>query len=64
MRLLIIRIGSEWFGHQDANGAWISVAVRNYQGHGFFALNGIIDQNTDPTGALVAYTITRRWRFG
>ena len=29
--LLTIRVGAAWFGHQEANGAWISVAVRNYQ---------------------------------
>jgi hypothetical protein len=54
--LLTLRIGSAWFGHQDANGAWISVAVRNYQLHGFFLLGGSIDRNTDLTGGVVAYT--------
>ncbi|MFN8527991.1 MAG: glycosyltransferase family 39 protein [Anaerolineae bacterium] len=32
--LLTINIGGAWVGHQDANGAWISTAVRNYSLYG------------------------------
>ncbi|MCC6803155.1 MAG: glycosyltransferase family 39 protein, partial [Anaerolineae bacterium] len=52
---LTLNIGNPWVGHQDANGAWISVAVRNYHWHGFFALNGIIDQNPDIVGVVSPY---------
>ncbi len=45
-----------WFGHQDANGAWFSVAARNWQLHGFFSLGGIIDTNSDLLGAVEPYT--------
>lgn len=54
--LLSIRIGAAWFGHQETNGAWISLAVRNYQLHGFRELNGLVDTNSDPTGAVTPYT--------
>lgn len=54
--LLMFRVGSEWFGHQENNGAWISVAVRNYQQHGFFELGGIVDLNTHPLGETIPYT--------
>ncbi len=54
--LLTVRIGSEWFGHQDANGAWVSVAVRNYQLHGFFAQGGLVNTNPDLTGIPQPYT--------
>jgi 4-amino-4-deoxy-L-arabinose transferase-like glycosyltransferase len=52
---LTINLGSAWLGHQDANGAWISVAVRNYQWHGFFALGGLVDINTNPLGPVIPY---------
>ena len=54
--LLTIQIGSAWFGHQDANGAWISLAVRNYQWHGFFERGGMIDTNPDLLGTPQPYT--------
>lgn len=43
--ILTIRIGAPWFGHQDANGAWISTAIRNYERYGFGALGGMIVLN-------------------
>lgn len=52
---LTLNIGGRWVGHQDANGAWISLAVRNYHWHGFLTLNGIIDQNPDMIGAVSPY---------
>ncbi len=54
--LLTIRIGAQWFGHQEANGAWFSVATRNWQLHGFFQLGGIIDTNPDLLGSVEPYT--------
>ncbi len=54
--LLTIRIGAQWFGHQEANGAWFSVATRNWQVHGFWQLGGIIDTNPDLLGAMEPYT--------
>lgn len=46
--LLTIRIGAPWLGHQDANGAWISAAIRNYERYGFGALGGMIVLNNSP----------------
>ncbi len=46
---LCFRIGAAWLGHQDANRAWISTALRNYERYGFFTLNGLITFNTTPT---------------
>lgn len=52
---LTLNIYNPWVGHQDANGAWISLAVRNYHWHGFFALDGMIDQNPDIVGSVSPY---------
>lgn len=52
---LTLNIANQWVGHQDANGAWISLAVRNYHWHGFFALNGMIDQNPEIVGVSSPY---------
>ncbi|MBE2268170.1 MAG: glycosyltransferase family 39 protein [Anaerolinea sp.] len=54
--LLTIRIGAAWTGHHDANGAWTSVAVRNWQWHGF--LNGMVIYNEgfDPAERFEYYT--------
>lgn len=54
--LLTIQIGSAWFGHQDANGAWISAAVRNYQWHGLTYLGGLVDLSPNPNGPPQPYT--------
>ncbi len=54
--LLTIKIGDAWFGHQDANGAWISVAVRNYQLHGFFQQAGLINISTGLNSPIEPYT--------
>ncbi len=53
--LLTIQIGAAWIGHQDANGAWISVAVRNYQWYGFFTHGGLVDTNPNPLGPIMPY---------
>lgn len=45
--LLTFRIGGAWVGHQDANGAWISSAIRNYERYGFASLGGMIVLNND-----------------
>ena len=54
--LLTIKIGDAWFGHQDANGAWISVAVRNYQLHGFFQQDGLVNISTGFDSPMEPYT--------
>lgn len=45
---LCFRIGAAWLGHQDANGAWISAALRNYERYGFINLSGLITFDTTP----------------
>lgn len=48
---LVFRIGNAWVGHQDANGAWISSAIHNYERYGFANLGGMIVLNHSPITA-------------
>ncbi len=45
---LSFRIGAAWLGHQDANGAWISAALRNYERYSFGGLSGLVTFDTTP----------------
>jgi 4-amino-4-deoxy-L-arabinose transferase-like glycosyltransferase len=46
--VLLIRLNAPWFGLYDENGAWISIAVRNYRLYGASHLAFLQTLNTGP----------------
>lgn len=46
--LLTINLGARWYGHQDANGQWISAVMRNYALYGAAEMNFMPVINAGP----------------